>query len=490
MLQQFLKKIGIHSIIYGIGNMSYAIPGFILIPLYTRYLVPSEYGIYSLLTMFFGILLYVYELGMVGALSRQFYEHDDDEKRKRVISTAFFFSLIYCLVLTGLLCVFRNGISRLLFKTPAYDYIVTLGLAAIFFQALIFIPQTVIRLREKPMLYVAMVCVYIGLLIFFTILFLVILKTGLPGIYQALLWTSAISFAAYIAFTIKNYTFKFSFTELKHLLYLGFAFFPALLFSWVIESSDRFILNMLTNLSDVGIYSLGYKVGQVPMLLVRSFNLAWLPIMFSVVKTENAERMFGKIATYFVLIISVFIFALSLFSGELIRVLATIEYAGAHRIIFLIALSHLFYGLYVFFLTGMIIKKKLYSLPIVLFAGAALNIGLNFVLIPRYNIMGAAAATLVSYMLVAFLAYYFAQRSYRISYETRKMAKIILSGIIVYFVSTLVRIENLYLSIGIRTVFLCAYIAILYALGVIKNQDILKLKKIFVNSSKDKQKLD
>lgn len=479
MVYQFLKKIGLHTVIYGMGNMAYAIPGFILIPLYTRYLAPREYGIFSLLTMLFGILLYIYELGMVGAVSRQFYDYENNERRKRVISTAFFFSLSYCLVLTGCLYLLKNNISGLLFKMAGYGHIVGLGLLAIFFQALIFIPQTVIRLREKPLIYFVLVCAYISFLIAFTVLFLAGLKRGLLGVYEAIFWASLLSFIAYIAATAKNYAFKFSFSELKHLLYLGLAFFPALLFAWIIESSDRFILNMLTDLSSVGIYSLGYKIGQIPMVIVRSFNLAWIPIMFSVVKTEDAAHIFGKIATYFVLAISLAVFGLSLYSRELVRILAAPEYIGAYKIIFFISLSYLFYGLYIFFLTGAIIKKRVYNFPIVLFVGAVFNVGLNFLLIPRYNIAGAALATLASYIAVAVFTYYLSQKSYRISFEIGKMAKIIILGILAYSVSTLVNVENIYLSLGVKTAFLSAYMFTLYIFRVINRADVLKVKSIF-----------
>jgi len=480
MIYKFLKKIGQHSIIYGVGNMAHVIPGFILIPLYTRYLVPAEYGIFSLLTALFGILLYIYELGMVGAVNRQFYEHDDNRKRKQVISTAFFSCLAYSFILTVGILFFKNRISGFLFKTVRYEHIVFLGLIAVFFQAAIFIPQTVMRLREKPVHYIILVGTRIFLLIVFTVLFLAVFGKGLVGLYQALLLTAFLSFIFYMASTIKNFAFSFSFSELKHLLYLGLAFFPALILTWVIESSDRYILDILTNLSAVGIYSVGYKVGQITMLLVKSFYLAWIPIMFSIVKEESAARIFGKIGTYFILVVSLFVFGLSMCAKEVIQFLTTPEYAGAYRVVSLICLSYLFYGLYVFFLTGVIIKKNVYSLPVVLFVGAALNVGLNFLLIPRYGIMGAASATLVSYMSIAILTYFFSQKSYYIVYEIKKMVKIIIFGIAIHLLSSFITTENIYLSLSIKAVLLCSYVFILYFSRIITETDFLKVKSVFV----------
>ena len=484
MIYHLLKKIGIHSIIYGIGNMSYAIPGFILIPVYTRFLVPAEYGVFSLLASIFGILLYVYELGMVGSLSRRFYDYNDSYNRKKVASTALFFITAYSIVVTGILCFFAKDISSVLFKTTLYRNIVILGLLAAFFQALIFIPQTVIRLNQKPLLYVALSLGRIFFLIGFTILFLVVLKKGLLGLYQALLLVSIAAFIIYITATMKNFKFNFSFFELKHLLYLGLAFFPALLLTWIIESSDRYILSIFTDLSTVGIYSIGYKIGQVSMLLIKSFYLAWIPIIFSIVKLDNASRIFGKIGTYFVLFSALFIFSVSIFAKELIWLLTSNEYASAYKIIFIISLAYLFYGLYIYFLTGVTIKKKLYSLPIVLAVGAILNIGLNILLIPRFGISGAAIATLASYMVVAFLTYFFSQRNYYIIYEIKKIAKIIIFGVLFYSASIILVIENVYLSIGSKLGFLCAYIGVLYLTGIIARDDIKKLKSVFAKATK------
>jgi len=421
---------------------------------------------------------------MVGSLSRRFYDYDNIDNRKKVASTALFFVMAYSMVLTCLLCFFSKDISSALFKTTLYRNIVMLGLVAAFFQALIFIPQTMIRLNQKPILYVALSLGRILFLIAFAVLFLVVLKKGLLGLYQALLLVSIAAFIIYITATIKNFRFDFSFFELKHLLYLGLAFFPALLLTWIIESSDRYILNIFTDLSAVGIYSIGYKIGQISMLLVKSFYLAWVPIIFSIVKLDNASRIFGKIATYFVLFSALFIFSLSIFAKELIWLLTSNEYASAYKIISIISLAYLFYGLYVYFLTGVLIKKKLYNLPIVLFIGAILNIGLNILLIPRFGISGAAIATLVSYMVIAFLTYFFSQKDYYIVYEIKKIAKIIIYGVMFYMASIFLVIENVYLSIGSKLGFLCAYVWVLYLTGIIARDDIKKLKSVFVKATK------
>lgn len=481
MIYKILKKIGSHSMIYGIGNMSFAIPGFILIPLYTRYLEPFEYGIFSLLGALFGILLYIYEFGMVGALSRQFYDYASESRKKAVTSTAFFFILAYCFCLTAGLYLFRDRISGILFKTRFYSGIISLGLIAAFFQALIFIPQTIIRLREKPVLYVSLSFFRLLCLTVLTVFFLVSLGSGLRGVYKALLFTSIISFCVYFVFTRREFIFKFSLIELRHLLYLGLAFFPALLLTWIIESSDRYILNFLTNLSEVGVYSLGYKLGQISMLIVKSFYLAWVPIMFSMMKSSGVDRIFGKICTYFILALAVCVFSLAIFSREILTFLATPEYAGAAGIIFLISFSYLFYGLYIFFLTGMTIKKKVYSIPAVLLAGAATNIFLNFTLIPLIGITGAAAATLVSYIMIALLTYFFSQRNYYIFYETGKLARIIIFGALIYAISLSVNTGNIYVSISAKSCFVAAYIFILYISGIISRADARKLKTFLTN---------
>ncbi|NQT22437.1 MAG: oligosaccharide flippase family protein [Candidatus Omnitrophica bacterium] len=479
MIYPLLKKIGLHSVIYGIGNMSYAIPGFVLIPLYTRFLAPFEYGIYSLLTMLFGILLYIYEFGMVASSMRQFYEHNDEHKRKEVLSTAFFFILIYGVTLTAVLYFFRGTISQFLFKTTGFGHIVAIGLCAVFFQSLIAIPQTSIRLKEKPVLYIILLSGQLLALVVFNILFIAVLRQGLLGIYRALLVVSIIAFLAYLLSALRNFNFRFNFAELKELLYLGGAYFPALLLTWIIDSSDRYILDIFTDLSSVGIYSLGYKIGQVPLLLVKSFALGWLPIMFSIAKSDKPEYVFGKIGTYFVLGISFFVFGLSLYSKEIISILASANYIEAYRVVFLICLSYLFYGLYIFFLTGLTIKKRIYSLPLVLVIGAIVNIALNFLLIPRFGMMGAAVATLISYISIALATYYFSQKCYYIAYEVKKITIIIASGVVIYILSMFFRVDNIFLSAGIKTGFLLTYVISLYLFHIISREDIAKIKSVF-----------
>jgi len=303
---------------------------------------------------------------------------------------------------------------------------------------------------------------------------------GINGIYEAYITTYSIMLVALFVMTREEQALDFSFSELKGMLKFGVPYIPVLFFSWVIDFSDRYFLGHLATLQQVGLYSIGYKLGQVLYLAEKTFLIAWVPLMLSMHNQhkEKAPQIFGGIFTYFVLFIFLLFLAVSIFSAELIKIFASPLYCDAAAVVPWIALAYLLSGIYIYMISGFIIVKNVVLQPIILASAALANVVLNILLIPRFGMMGAAYATVFSYFIAASFTAFFAQRLYPIKIEWLRLIKIAACCMAVYFLSVFLPKVNLALSIVLKSIMVAAFFTCLALAGFFSPDEIEGLKTI------------
>ena len=214
-------------------------------------------------------------------------------------------------------------------------------------------------------------------------------------------------------------------------------------------------------------------------LLIIPFELAWIPFMLSVAKRDDAKQIYSSVLTYF-LLIGVFIaLALSVLSREVIAIMATPPFHDAYKVVPLIAFSYLLFGCYLILQAGIYIEGKTKYVPLIVGAGAVLNLGLNYLLIPSYGMMGAATATLLSYLLLPVAMLFVAGKYYPIRYEFDRIIKIVLAAVPIYVGCMFVSTGSLLIEGLIKLIILATYPALLYVLRLPKPQELEKIKQLF-----------
>jgi len=484
LLFSALKKTARHSLIYGLGTSFAAVSGMILVPLYTRFLKPDDYGAFSLISIVVTLLVFLYDFGMVNALFRWYYQYDASQvaMRRRVISTAFIFLFALALTFTVILWGNAARISNLIFKSADFARAIQLMLLGVFLQSLTIVPLSLLRIKERVASFTAIVIAGMILMITTNFIFLRAGR-GINGIYEALIATYFVIVIALFIMTREEHTADFSFGELKGMLKFGVPYLPVLFFSWVIDFSDRYLLGRLATLQEVGLYSIGYKLGQVLYLAEKTFLIAWVPLMLSMHQQyrEKTPQIFGGIFTYFIVSIFFLFLLVSVLSGEVIRIFTSPAYYGAAVVVPWVAFAYLLSGIYIYMLSGLIIAKNVYLQPIILSLSAIANIALNIVLIPRFGMMGAAYATVVSYCMVAVSTTFFAQRLYPITIEWVRLAKVAACSFIIFFISTLVKVPSILLAVILKTALICMLFITLYFIRFFSQDEIKQFKAILVN---------
>jgi len=474
-----LLRLSQHSIIYGFGVVVSQVVGFFLIPVYTRYLTPSDYGTLELLQVTASVLGVIFVMGLNSALFRSYFLYDDAENKKKVVSTVFLFLSASSVLLTLLLVALAGSFSSLVFGSPEYTPYFRLIFLGLFLDTGIMVGLSVFMVRQEPINYalvsVTRVVMGIGLNIFFV----VVLHKGVLGILEGTVITSAFAYFMLLGSAIRRTGFRFSFEELKRMLAFGLPLIPGGLAFYILTLSDRYLLQFLSTTTELGLYSLGYKFGLVVgVLLVGPFSTAWGPFVFIAAKEPNARQTFSRVLTYFVLVAMFIALALSVLSKEVLHVMATPAFFNSYKVVPFIALSYVLYGCYYILTVGLSLEAKTMYIAAAVGAAAILNLGLNYLLIPRYGMMGAAAATLIAFLMLALVTFLASQRFYRIDYDWGRIAKICLAAGVVYAGSLFITYESGIIVGVFKLLSLLAYPILLYIFRFYQPEELQKVKEI------------
>src|SRR5262245_46783879 len=200
---------------------------------------------------------------------------------------------------------------------------------------------------------------------------------------------------------------------------------PASLAGSVTNVSDRFFLQHYASASDVGVYALGYKFGVlIELAFILPFQKAWNPVFFSVAHRPRARLVLGRTLTYYLGALALAVVALSIAGQPPVRLMAHPDFQGAARVIPLIAIAYFLAGITSYLGTGLIVANRTHVIAVVMVAGALVNVGLNFVLIPAFGMIGAAIATIASFGANAALIVWAVSRWYPIRIEYGRLAKL------------------------------------------------------------------
>ncbi len=433
-----LKEAAGHTLVYGLGSVAQALLGVVLLPLYGHYFSPSEFGVLSLITLVGTLAGVVFYLGSSSALARSYFDYHTDAERRRTVTTAMVITLVGCALQIGLGWWLAPQLSDWLFGTTHYGVHLQVALAssAVTFVNGLFLVVLRFERRSKTVVAVNIVTLLLTTGIIVGLLF---------GLHLGLLAPILGGLAAQtlVALTLgwllrRQLGGGISRHELGVQARYGIGAVGIGAAYYVLDSVDRLLLNRLTSLTDVGIYSLGYRLGMlIHVVFILPFSQIWSPMRLEYRTEGSAPELFKLMLTYYWMIGLLATVGVGMFAREMVSVVGSAEYHAAYRVVPIIMLSHLVYGVVGVIDNGIIFSRKL-GYQVVIFAGGMLlNIGLNLLLIPRWGYMAAAWVTLVSYIAVALAAFVVSNRLYRMEIEPRRLGLVMASAVAVLVAGTL-----------------------------------------------------
>jgi len=454
------------TIIYGLGNVSVKLVGLLLIKLYTNpdFFSTDDFGRIGLLEISAVVLTSFLASGLPQSLTRWFWDKDHMENQKGIffmsLSTQVVVSVVFCLVLIPL----SGKISILVLKSPEWSKVITYVILASAIQAVNNIINTLMRLQSKSFLFTITNLLKLTAVLGLTVYFILSKKMGIEGIYLAQVIGNGLIVLLLMGYTLKNTVIFFDKIIFKAMGAYGFPLLLANISAALLSVVDRFSLSSLTVLKSVALFTLAAKITSVLKLtIVDSIRLALGPMMIKRISSPDNKRFYSKVLLYTSFIMMFAIVTISMFSYELIKVLSdSKEFWGAVVVIPVLALSIFFVNMKEVTVYGLHIAKKTNIIGIIVVADLAISIGLNILLIPIWDIAGAAIATLLSQFIYWYACYFFSQKVFYIPYEMRKILTMLFVGAILSFSSLFINGMDLLPRLLIKTGCVISFPFILY----------------------------
>ncbi|MBA7518218.1 hypothetical protein ES705_10286 [subsurface metagenome] len=453
-----------NALIYGLGNISAKLVGFVLIPLYTKNFSTAEYGILGVVEITTQIFIVLFGISLYSAFFRWYWDKKYIRNQKSIFFTILVSIGIVSLMMIAGLWFVSEDLSDFLLEDVKYTYLIRLMLITAGLETLAVIPATLMRLQEKSLLYSVANLVKLSFSLTLTVYFIAFLGKKVEGIYEAQIIGNIVYLLFLSHFIIKNITFRFDLSILKKMFVFSLPLVASALSGLILNITDRYTLRFLTNMSEVGIYTLGFKVANIiKVFVVNSVMLAVSPLIFRMMDEPNNKRFYSKVLTYTTYIVLPVILAVSIFGKEAIKVLSQKpDYWNAYKIIPILSFAILFGMMKDIAMTGLHLMKKTKTIAVIVFTMMSFNVLLCVVLVYFWQSYGASIAILITQILYFITILRFAQKQYHIPFEIRKIIKMIITIVALCLIAKLFNSFPLYLRLITKTVLIISFPFILY----------------------------
>ncbi|MEM9680898.1 MAG: oligosaccharide flippase family protein [Bacteroidota bacterium] len=473
-----IKEIAKDMSIYGVSTLLGQIISFFLLPLYTSYLSPEDYGILSLVTIFSGGYRIVSNFGISSAIFRFAGMADSKSEKLAYLDTSQYINVFLNVIFIGLTVPFSSVLAEFLFDSTGYeDYL----LFAIFLGcvgSISSIPLSYLRIQRKTIFIAYSSLINLFVTITCTIIGLTIMGWGIWGALIGNVCGNIISLL-YLLWQVNLPKWKlFSVDRVKALMAYALPMLPHKVFGFLLPIVSQVLLIRYLTLEDLGIYNISYKFCMPLFIFIKLFQKSYSPYRFEILKEkEHSKSLFVEINLIYMIIISIGYVFLVFFGDDFIKLLTSFEFHIAGEYLLFMALIPVSQGLYFMFGTGVEFSKSPKFLPLISGLGFFITLIGSIFLVPKLGIDGAAIAPVLGWLAMAFFVFQYAQRIYKIPYAWGKYTWIILLTSILLLLNRFSNhnsfLIDALLFLGYLFFLLGAYKEIVYAL---KEKIILKIK--------------
>lgn len=409
----YFMSLAKNSVIYLCSNIINAAIPFLLLPILTRYLTPSEYGQIAMFQILIVGLSAFVGLNTVGAASRYFYDNNNEKDiaifnssciQILIISSLFLFifGFIFLDKLVSYLSIPKEWIfGGILFSFSSFLLNLRLGQWQVRGIAIKFGSLQISNSAINMLL---------------SLLFVVVFHYGAEGRVSAQIIAGII--AAFIAVSLLYkdklvYLYVWNLEHIKQALFFGVPLIPHVFGGFLLLSVDRFVINQKLGLSSAGIYMVAVQLSMALMVVFDAINKAYIPWLYGCL-SENSDKQKGLIVKYtyayyaFLLVVSIIPF---LIGPWILIFIAGDEYKASGDIIGWLCLGQIFGGMYLMVTNYVFYAKRTMLLSWVTISAGVLNIILVFLLIEPLGIKGAAIAFVLSKFIQFLMTWYIATRS-------------------------------------------------------------------------------
>ncbi len=420
------------ALVYGAATVLTRATSLIVVPIYTRFLSPADYGVIDLLTIAGNLILLTVALEISQAVAR-FLPESHDADKVAVASTALVFAVgAYTLFgIVGLLAA--PEINLLFLDGAASELTVRLAVVGTCLNGIFQLTSGVLRFQLRASQFAiaslssSLIAIVVGVVL------VAVADAGVDGFFVGQILGGSVGVAMTLTFSRNLYRPTFHAARLRSMLRFSTPLVPSSIGVFVFLFVDRLAISQLMSIADVGVFGVGYRLASAVTLLSFGAQMAVTPLVYARHAEADTPIALERIFRYYVGGAAMLGLGLSLFAPEILRLLTTPSYYGAAAVVPLLVAALILANLYVF-MPGLGIAKRTSVFAIINLSGGLLNVALNLLLIPLMGIGGAAFATLISAGGI-FSAYAVAsQKLYPVPHRWLRLASAVVAVSIVYAV--------------------------------------------------------
>jgi len=404
---------------FGLATSIEKLLGFILLPIYTKSFSSTEYGVIDMVMTIFQVCCVFGVLQLETSLQRYYYDYIG-LRRKMLISTIYGWITIFSVILGLIMYLASSYCSQFLFNTPEYSNLFKIVSIQLPLTNISMLGLVLLRYERANFKFLIVIITKVVFSLVFVYIFIIEMNYGLEGVFLSQLLALLFSTLLVTYYVRNNFVFRISrFLSLKNFNY-ALPQFPARIGSMMLGQTNKFFMLGFLSLAAIGIYSVSLKLASSIQLVNTAFIMAWVPFMNAQFKNENNKAVFANVFPLILGVTFLCVCFISLFSVELVMLLATDEYIESSKYVGGLSLFFALYLIKEVVDIGPKIKEKTKYLSFTFLLSVIINIISLTLFIRFFNLLGVVYAMIITNLFLVLLSWTISNRLYYIPFSKMK----------------------------------------------------------------------
>ncbi|GEM_PF-219379 len=445
---------------------------FVMLPLYTHYLSPADYGAIELIEMSLDIATVIAGSRLLGGVFRFYYKATTDDERHGVISTAMW-TVCGSYAIVGLLAFLAAPLlAQLVLGTQQYTSLVRLGALAIATSAPTFVPTPYLQAQGRFRVIFAAQLSRLAIQVTLNALLLIVAHLGAKSMFLSTLVANVCVGGVLGTIVLRDVGLRYVRRAAADLYRFGLPLMVTQVATFVLTYGDRYFLRTATTLTDVGLYTLGYRFAFVLVALTQTpFDMVWGPKRHEVAKRSDRDAIYARVFVYLNIVVLGGAVGVALFVRSVLHILTGPSYWAAAAIVPVLLPYVVLQAWSSFQDIGIIISERTKWIAVSNWGAAVVVLAAYALLIPRYGAWGAATATVIGYMVRYGGIYRASQRLWPVRYTWPPAIYLVLLSIATVVAGVTLPAGPLGFDILSRAVLFALYLSLVWRLPILSEAE-------------------
>ena len=417
MISEFFKTGTVYSLAKSATGLSYLV----LLPLYTRSLSTTEYGVMDTLMLVAAFFQVIAALEIGQALARETAELPHGPERSKLVSSVVIFALIAYTMAGAAIALFASAVSSILFGSTQFDTTVRVAALSMAAFGVYTLLQNQLRYELRPVSYLTASVTYAVGLVILTWFFTDFRPFGLMGVFLAQAASAALAGAVALFQLRTSVRATFSTQQAKRMLAFSAPIALSAIASLLALYMDRVVVRAMLPLSDLGIYAVGARVASIVVFLTVGFQVALTPLIYARHERRDTPAQLDQLLRTFLAMVLPLVLVLAASSPEVVAGLTNADFRGAGDVVFMLSLAVVSVNLYMF-APGLWLVRKTRQIALVSVIAVSINFAIQLIMVGSFGLVGAAWASVISGITTFGITVWRSQPEYRIPYRWSRIA--------------------------------------------------------------------